>query len=650
MSPETVSKTQAALVDQYGIEQLDRITKGVQQVANYWRESDGKASDFEKFCLTYYIASPQKLQETFERFESNLESIYGHNHEIGRELSKPIQLDTGEILPVDYLFAEYDPFAHINEDLFAKKIAFTALLNYPIYSLQEKLSLGKGWNRLQWAYTRLAEGFSTRIPADINMMLTSAYVKADDYISNYNIFMHQILDDDGDRLFPEGLRLITHWGLRDELKSHYANPDGYKRQKMIQTVMKRIIRQEIPQAVINNDKLDWAPVKNIVYREGKSIEFTPEPDTRYAHLLNIKTAEQKADPYYPGLASKVERRFDRDREIPQQEFEELVISLLTAPVGRKVARLIENRLGRKLEPFDIWYNGFKPRGQYDEVQLDKIVSEKYPTVGSFDNDLVNILAKLGFDSQTADFLAQKIDVDPSRGAGHAMGAERREDNAHLRTRVPKGGMKYKGFNIAIHELGHNVEQVFSLNRIDHVTLQGVPNTAFTEAFAFVFQSRDMDILGLAQDDPLQEHLQALDIYWSTCEIAAVGLVDLKVWQWMYDNPNATAAELKQAVISISKEIWNLYYAPVLGIKDSIILGIYSHMIDSGLYLPDYSLGYIIMFQIEKYLLGKNLASEMERMCVVGAVTPEAWMQQAVGSAISAQPLLDAVQIAVEKVK
>ena len=65
----------------------------------------------------------------------------------------------------------------------------------------------------------------------------------------------------------------------------------------------------------------------------------------------------------------------------------------------------------------------------------------------------------------------------------------REAKAHLRTRVEKGGMNYKGFNIAVHEMGHNVEQTFSLNAIDHTLLQGVPNTAFTEALAFVFQNR-----------------------------------------------------------------------------------------------------------------------------------------------------------------
>ena len=56
-------------------------------------------------------------------------------------------------------------------------------------------------------------------------------------------------------------------------------------------------------------------------------------------------------------------------------------------------------------------------------------------------------------------------------------------------------MNYKGFNIAVHEMGHNVEQTFSLNDVDYTLLQGVPNTAFTEALAFVFQAQDLDAAG-----------------------------------------------------------------------------------------------------------------------------------------------------------
>ncbi|HOT28994.1 MAG TPA: hypothetical protein PLU72_12475 [Candidatus Ozemobacteraceae bacterium] len=47
--------------------------------------------------------------------------------------------------------------------------------------------------------------------------------------------------------------------------------------------------------------------------------------------------------------------------------------------------------------------------------------------------------------------------------------------------------------------------------------------------------------------------------------------------------------MKEAVITIAKDVWNAYYAPVFGIKDSTVLGIYSHMLAYPLYLSDYPL-------------------------------------------------------------
>src|SRR4029077_5817450 len=75
------------------------------------------------------------------------------------------------------------------------------------------------------------------------------------------------------------------------------------------------------------------------------------------------------------------------------------------------------------------------------------------------------------------------------------------------------GMDYKGYNIAVHELGHNVEQVFSLYEVDHTLLAGVPNNAFTEALAFVFQRRDLELLGLPAPDAASEWLRALGELW-----------------------------------------------------------------------------------------------------------------------------------------
>ncbi|MBN2011268.1 hypothetical protein JW960_18130 [candidate division KSB1 bacterium] len=639
------------LLTKHGAAQEARIKQGVSQVARFWRTSDGTASDFSAFCDEYFIAHTDTLNATFARFEANLEQIYGHNIALDRSLKEPMHLDIGPLYPVDMLFANYDAFVHFDEDMFQSKLAFVVLLNYPFHSLTDMLEHGAEWSREQWAEARLVKLFNSRAPSDIQQKVSEAYVSADNYISNYNIYMHRVLTDDGARLFPAGLKLISHWGLRDEIKAQYANKDGLERQKMIQTIMERIIRQDIPKLVINNPDVDWSPGTNDVRWAPEASETgTPsdklEPNTRYQHLLSIFQAEKLKGPFYPETPTHMARKFELDREIPEAEFEQLLISVLEAPVAQKVASLIKHRLERPLEPFDIWYDGFKLRSNLDIAELDRQVARRYPTVQAFKDDLPFLLRNIGFDGPTANFLSSKIEIDPSRGAGHAMGAGMRSDNAHLRTRIPDSGMNYKGFNIAIHELGHNVEQVFSLNRMDHWLLQGVPNTAFTEGFAFVFQSRDLDLLGIQQNDPMREHMSALDNYWSTFEIASVALVDMYVWRWMYEHPKATPAQLNTAVQQIAKDVWNKYVSPVIGVPDQILLAVYSHMIDAGLYLPDYPLGYIIAFQVENYLKQANLATEMERMCRIGSVTPNEWMREAIGQPISSVPLIEAAEAAI----
>ena len=261
--------------------------------------------------------------------------------------------------------------------------------------------------------------------------------------------------------------------------------------------------------------------------------------------------------------------------------------------------------------------------------------------------------QLGFTKERAEYLADNIVVDPARGSGHAHGREHaRGDNAHLRTRVGKSGMNYKGFNIAVHEMGHNVEQTFSLNDIDYYTLQGVPNTAFTEALAFVFQAHDLELLGPGQarrEEPAR--CKTLNDFWGTYEIAGVALVDMAVWHWMYDHPNATPAELKEATLQISKDIWNKYYAPVFKKRDVVLLGIYSHMIDSFLYLPDYPIGHLIAFQIEEQMeKAGNIGAEFERMAKVGSVAPDLWMKNATGAPVGPEALLTATGKALAEIK
>ncbi len=72
---------------------------------------------------------------------------------------------------------------------------------------------------------------------------------------------------------------------------------------------------------------------------------------------------------------------------------------------------------------------------------------------------------------------------------------------------------------------------------------------------------------------------------------------------------------------ITPDVWNQYVAPVPSVQEQILLAIYFHMIDAGLYLPDYPPWHIITFQIEKTASGNSLlAPEMKCMCRIGGVT------------------------------
>jgi oligoendopeptidase F len=212
-------------------------------------------------------------------------------------------------------------------------------------------------------------------------------------------------------------------------------------------------------------------------------------------------------------------------------------------------------------------------------------------------------------------------------------------------------MNYKGYNIAVHEMGHNVEQTFSLNDVDYTLLQGVPNTAFTEALAFVFQNQDLALLGLSSPDAQSEALKTLNDFWTTYEISGVALVDMAVWHWMYDHPEAKPEELRDATLQIAKDIWNRYYAPVFGKRDVVLLAIYSHMIDSFLYLPDYPIGHLIAFQVEEQMKkAGSIGPEFERMAKMGRVTPDLWMENATGKPVSADALLTATEDALKQVQ
>jgi hypothetical protein len=659
---EAIPELEAELVAKYGESQRERIERGVRQVADFWRSEDGDRAVLESFVTANFAGDQETLDVMFARFEKLLEQLNGHMLEIILAFREQSDLDLGPIMPFDRVFAAYNPAAHVDDDFFANKLAFTVLLNFPVTTLEERLTEGGNWSRREWAEARLGNSFSTRIPASVQQEVSTAGAIADEYIAEYNIWMHHLLDDDGERLFPAEMKLLTHWNLRDQIKADYSDPQGLPKQRMIQKVMERIVDQTIPEMVVNNPLVDWNPSTNEVWPAAvqdsdvtvpKDLEISnaPEPDTRYEVLLGTFKAMQQVDQYSPTAPTLIERRFNEGREIPEARVEQMFEQLLASPLRFEVGELIEQRLGRPLEPFDIWYNGFRQQGTYTQEELDALTRERYPTAAAYEADIPRLLVDLGFAEERAKEIAANIVVDPARGSGHAWGAAMRDAKSHLRTRVGADGMDYKGYNIAVHEMGHNVEQTLSLNEIDYYMLEGVPNTAFTEALAFVFQARDLELLGLGEPDALSRAYGVLNDFWGAAEISAVALVDMRVWHWMYENPEATAAELKEATLQISKDIWNEHFAEIFHQRDVVLLGIYSHMIHSFLYLPDYPIGHLIALQVEEQMeKAGDLGGEFERMAKMGNVTPDLWMMNATGAPVGSEALLAATRHALEKVR
>ncbi len=650
INEQMVNETTTAILDKTDAADQKIIKRGVAHAASLWRTSDGTPQEFKQFCIDNFIADQAEKELVFNKIANNFESLWGHNNKIVLDLTKNMHENNGPFHKVDAMFASYSPDAHFSNDFYKNKIAFVIALNFPPYSLDEKNELGKNWDSLQWAYARLGDVFEARVPAELSQEINNANTNSEIYIADYNIYMGHLLNKDSQKLFPEDMILLSHWNLRDEIKSNYANKDnGLEKQDMVYAVMKHIVNQTIPEKVINSGEYDWNPLDNKVYQNDQEVQLTAEPDTRYQMILDNFHAMKATDEYYSEYNTFIKRAFSGSKEIPQTEVEKLFDEYLSSPVAKQVGELIKKRLGRDLRPYDIWYDGFKARSSISEETLNELTQKKYPDAEALEADLGNILKKLGWEKNRAEFIASKVEVDPARGSGHAWGAAMKAENAHLRTRISEKGMDYKGYNIAIHEFGHNVEQTISLHDVDNYMINGVPNTAFTEALAFIFQKRDLQLLGFTNNDANKEYLQTLDLYWSVFEIMGVSMVDMKVWKWLYENPDATATDLKNASVQIAKDVWNKYYADVYGCSDEPILAIYSHMINSPLYLANYSFGHLIDFQIEQYLVGKNFSDEVDRIWSIGRVTPQIWMQKAVGENISIKPMIAATEEALKYV-
>ena len=351
------------------------VEAGVRQAARLWQTQDGTDAEFHEFCVKNYISDPAQKQQVFQKASNYFEALWGHFNEITLQLQLNLHQDNGPLHDIDPMFGAYSPGSHLINDFYNNKIGFIIALNFPEVPLQTKEKLGK--DRTAWAYARLGDVFTQRVPAELIQAGVKAESDADVYISSYNIYMGHVLNAKGQKLFPEDKILLTHWNLRDEIKANYnKGKEGLDKQRTVYEVMKQIISQNIPTQVINSGAYDWNPYTNTLTQNGQTVTATPEATERYQRMLNNFHAMKAIDPY----AGKnfLDRKFSGEMEVSVDDVKALFTQFLTSPELKEVGKIISKRLGRKLEAYDIWYDGFKPRSAHHLNATRRQENDKQP--------------------------------------------------------------------------------------------------------------------------------------------------------------------------------------------------------------------------------------------------------------------------------
>ena len=225
VTPATIEKLTGEISTKYGESERPRIEKGIRQAAEFWRKEDGDEAAFGAVVRAQICADSTARNELFSRMEFALESLNGHMNEISRDFRRQSDLDLGEIYPFDEILAGYDPSAHVVDDFFANRLAFVVLLNFPLTTLEERLERGRALDA-----AAVGGGASRRALRRRASRPTSTQAIARGLRGRRALHRRlQHLDApprrrEGRRACSRrGMRLLSHWNLRDEIKADYAD-------------------------------------------------------------------------------------------------------------------------------------------------------------------------------------------------------------------------------------------------------------------------------------------------------------------------------------------------------------------------------------------------------------------------------------------
>ncbi|MBI4365887.1 MAG: hypothetical protein HY543_03620 [Deltaproteobacteria bacterium] len=627
-SHRIIAKVVADLTRAHGAAHRRDIREGVRACARIWNFRKDGTDRFVEFCRRHYLPPGPEKRSLLHRLDELHGVIDGAMTVISKAVRAGLDLADHPLTPADELFGAFTPRSHLEEDYRAFRIAHLVQLNFGTDRMDVPAT------REGWVARRLAEWGREAVPAALKAEASRVFARVDAFVTGYNLYLDQIDFGDPEVTFPKDTRAISHWGLRDTMMQLYDDPAGLKKQRAILDLMRRVVDGQVPTVLLNNPDARWDIPRHQVRVGGKTMPETLHGPLRWTHFRSLFQALRKIDPH-TRFGNMIRTKFLEDRELPEPRVRKILTGILGAAAASEVGKWLARRLGRPLEPFDIYFKQFTRHT--DERCESGDLAQRFPDRASLQNAIPQILAQLGFAADVAAWIGSKIRVDNGRSAGHAWAPRAPFDWQLLRVRIPKGGMTTIEFATFMHELGHCVEGVFSSYRMDYRTLWGVPNSALSEAFAFTFQDQADRILGVPRrDDPRVATLQR---FWEVFEIAGPALVEMDFFHWLYRHPRATPLQMQRAIRRIADRCWARYHARIFGAEGHGLLAVYSHILWCDLYLADYPLGYVAAYQIRRFLEGKDLGTEMPRICRAGRIYPDEWMRHAVGAPIDAAPLL-----------
>ena len=496
------------------------------------------------------LRTPGELDRVFRRIQLVMEQIDGHLHEVRREILLPLDLDTGPVAGRGPPVQRRGPRRARRRGPVHSKVAFLALLNFPVHTLAERLEMGPHWDRETWARSRMMDRFADRdsrgrLARDhaglhrgrpVHRRLQHPHGPARDPRGRAAVSRRAAPDHPlgAARRVEIAVRrggragAAAHDRARDGAHRAPGDPAGRDRQRR-----PALVAGEQRGLAARRRARDAARAHRRRARAGHALRQPARPVPRRARGRPLHARPPRPT---STAGSTI------DRQIPESEVEALLASVLASEEFQRPAELIRSRLGRPLEPFDIWYDGFKarsdsPRGGAGPPRLRALPRRRRRSRTTCRGSST----RLGFTSDKAAWLAERIVVDPVPGRRARHG---RRAPARTRPTCAPASPRAVWTTRATTSPFTSWDTTSSRSSRSTGSTTGgstaCPTPRFTEALAFVFQDRDLELLGLDPPGEARRQLEALDTLWSTAEIGGVSLVDMGVWRWMYDHPEADA--------------------------------------------------------------------------------------------------------------